>query len=86
MSKLKLTEEQQKFLENDFNNFSEEQINSTFRQIHQIMFWDDVRFVFKIVVLGFAIPSSIILGIITTDYVVCNTITSCANAGGVKND
>lgn len=28
MSKLKLTEEQQKFLENNFNTFSEEQINS----------------------------------------------------------
>jgi hypothetical protein len=28
MTKLKLTEEQRKFLENNFNNFSEEQINS----------------------------------------------------------
>lgn len=28
MSKLKLTKEQQKFLENNFNNFSEGQINS----------------------------------------------------------
>ena len=33
MSKLKLTKEQQKFLENNFNNFSEEQINSTFHHI-----------------------------------------------------
>jgi arginine utilization protein RocB len=31
MKKLKLNEEQQKFLENNFNNFSEELINSTFR-------------------------------------------------------
>jgi hypothetical protein len=33
MSKLKLTKEQQKFLENNFNNFSEGQINSTFHHI-----------------------------------------------------
>jgi hypothetical protein len=31
MKKLKLKEEQQKFLENNFNNFSEELINSTFQ-------------------------------------------------------
>jgi len=33
MSKLKLTKEQQKFLENNFNNFSEELINSTFQSV-----------------------------------------------------
>ena len=33
MSKLKLTEKQRNFLENDFNNFSEELINFTFHHI-----------------------------------------------------
>ena len=33
MSKLKLTEKQRNFLENNFNIFSEEQINSTFHHI-----------------------------------------------------
>ena len=33
MSKLKLTEKQRNFLENNFNNFSEELINSTFHHI-----------------------------------------------------
>ena len=48
------------------------------------MFWDDVRFVFMVVLLAFILPFSMILGIITTDYVVCKTITSCDNAGEVK--
>ena len=33
MTKIKLTEEQRNFLENNFNNFSEELINSTFHHI-----------------------------------------------------
>jgi hypothetical protein len=48
------------------------------------MFWNDVRFILGVAILSFIVPFSMILGIITTYYVVCNTITSCDNAGEVS--
>ena len=48
------------------------------------MFWDDVRFIFMVVVIGFVFPCAMVLGLVTADYVLCNTITSCDNAGEVK--
>ena len=48
------------------------------------MFWDDVRFILGVAILSFVAPFSMILGIITSYYVVCNTITSCDNVSEVN--
>ena len=50
------------------------------------MIWDDVRFVFMIIVMGFSFPFATVLGLVTADYVICNTITSCDNVIKVKVD
>ena len=43
------------------------------------MIWDDVRFVFMVIVIGFSFPFAMVLGLVTADYVICNTVTSCDN-------
>jgi hypothetical protein len=41
------------------------------------MFWDDLRFIVLMVVLGFLFPFALISGFIAADYVVCNKLSAC---------
>jgi hypothetical protein len=41
------------------------------------MFWDDLRFIVVMVVLGFLFPFALVSGLITADYVICNKLSAC---------
>ena len=41
------------------------------------MIWDDLRFIFMIVVLGFLFPFAMVSGFVMADYVICNKLNFC---------
>jgi len=49
-----------------------------------MMFWDDVRFIFMVAVIGFIFPCAMVLGLVTADYVLCDKMNACDNLVEVR--